>query len=346
MSTSADKPAGIPRKLLVMELAGLGDNVHLLPALWLVRRQWPDAELHVMINAHVADLFRLTPWVDRVWAYPSAPKPGMGENLRWARALRRERFDVLINTSGSDRSSMLSWATGARVRIGRRPADGGPPGWRWLFTRVIEHPHYLEPMYLQKWRSLRQAGFGVGVGEGADAPEFHVTIDPTLRRDAGIGAEDEGRYIHVSPFTTADMRELPGEQMAALIAGLREVHPGLRIVLSCAGNARELAKLEALLPLLRESPWKVYAGTLGVNALAAVIETCALNLSGDTGGLHLALMTQAPAVAWFRAHKGQKEWIPLAPRYRVLIAEGGAPDALHGIATEALLRAAEEILRR
>jgi len=88
----------------------------------------------------------------------------------------------------------------------------------------------------------------------------------------------------------------------------------------------------------------VYAGTLDVTGLAALIETCALNLSGDTGSLHLAMMTQAPAAAWFRAHKGQNEWIPLAPQYRVLIVEGGAPDSLHGIATDALLAAAAELL--
>ena len=58
MSAHDEVPAQAPRKLLVMELAGLGDNIHLLPALWLVRQQWPHAELHVMVNAHVADLFK------------------------------------------------------------------------------------------------------------------------------------------------------------------------------------------------------------------------------------------------------------------------------------------------
>ena len=227
MNARAEAPDSAPQKLLVIELAGLGDNVHLLPALWLVRRQWPGAELHVMVNANVASLFKLTPWVDRLWSYPTAPKPGVRENLRWASALRREHFDCVINTTGSDRSSLLTWATRARERIGRRPADGGPPGWRWLFTRVVETSHYLEPMYLQKWRCLKQAGFDAGASAG-DSPEFHVTIDPALRRSAGIGAEDEGRYIHISPFTTADARELPREQMVTLIAGLRADHPDFR----------------------------------------------------------------------------------------------------------------------
>ena len=58
------------KKILVMELAGLGDNVHLLPALRVLREQERDAQLHVMVSAHVADLFQLTPWVDRIWKYP------------------------------------------------------------------------------------------------------------------------------------------------------------------------------------------------------------------------------------------------------------------------------------
>lgn len=323
-----------------MELAGLGDNVHLLPALWLVRKQWPEAELHLMVNSHAASLFRLTPWVDRIWEYPSSPKPGAAGTLEWASNLRREAFDVVVNTTGSDRSSLITFATRAKIRLGRRPADGGPPGWRLLFTQVMEYPHYEEPMYVQKWQCLRGAGFGTP----ADKPEFHVEIDPAHRVAAGIAPTDERRYVHVSPFTTADERELPAAQVAELITRLRAAHPRLRCVLSCAPNERERTKLNGLLRLLREPPWHVYAGTLGIDALAAVIEKSALSLSGDTGSLHLAMMSGAPAVAWFRTHKGEREWIPAGAQYRVLIAEGGPKDALHGIDTNELLRACGEVL--
>lgn len=322
-----------------MELAGLGDNVHLLPALWLVRQRWPQAQLHVMVNAPVAGLFRLTPWVDRVLAYPSTPKPGLAGNWDWGRRLRAEHYDVAINTTGSDRSSLLTWLSRAPERIGRLPADGGPAGWRLLFTRVMQNPYYEEPMYRQKWRCLKQLGFD------GEAPEFHVDIDPQWRRAAGIEAADEHRYIHLSPFTTADRREPPPAQIAELAARLRAEFPHLRLVLSCAGNAREQAKMAALLPLLAEPPWKVFAGTLDVAGLAALIQTCALNLSGDTGSLHLAMMTAAPAVAWFRSHQGEREWIPHGTQYRVLIAPGGADDALHGIDTDALVQAVREVLQ-
>jgi len=278
--------------------------------------------------------------VDRVWAYPKFPKPGMRENLRWARALRRERFDVVIDTKATDRSSMLSWSSHAPIRIGRRPADGGPPGWSKLFTQVVEQPYYTMPMYRQKWLALRDAGF-----DGAQ-PEFHVSIDTGLRRAAGVQEEHEYRYLHFSPCTTDPARELPPAQLAELINELSQQNPDMGIMLSCADNAREQAQLDAVVKKLDQPPWKLFRGELDIPTLAAVLQTSRLNFSGDTGSLHLAVMTGAPALAWFRPHKGQYEWIPEEPHYRVIIApEGGPRDALHGIETGALLIAANELLQ-
>lgn len=333
-----------PRKALVIELAGLGDNVHLLPALHALRRAWPGTELHVMVNAHVAGLLELTPWVQRVWTYPTAPKPRLAGNWRLGCELARERFDVVFNSNGSDRSSLLTWLTRAPRRIGRRPADGGPFGWSRLFTEVVETPFHAEPMFRQKLRCVQQ--FGIAV-EDADfeRPDFGIRIDPALRRAAGVEAADEGGYLHLSPFTTSPARELPLRQLAALIAGLRAAHPQLRIALSCARTPREVDGMQALVALLAEPPWRVWPGTLDVPGLAAVVETCALNLSGDTGSLHVAVMCGAPALAWFRHHRGEREWIPTGPRGRVIIAPGGPADALYGIETGALLDAAAALLR-
>jgi ADP-heptose:LPS heptosyltransferase len=336
------------RKVLVMELAGLGDNVHLLPALWLVRRRWADAELHVMVYDHAAPLFRIAPWVDRVWAYPASPKPGLWGNIDWVARLRRERFDWTINTTGSDRSSLLTWASGSPVRIGRRPADGGPFGWSRLFTRVLEEPYYREPMYVQKWKLMRDAGFG----DGGAHPEFHFTIDAALRAEAGLSPGDERTYVHVSPFTSpnaryglpAEARELPMDQLAALVDRVRALRPGLRIALTCAGDARSRSRMAALVASLREPPWRVHDGDLDVAALAALIESSALSLSADTGSMHLAMMAGTPTVAWIRAHRGQNEWMPGGERCRVLVADGGEPDALHGIGNDALMEAVEQVL--
>ena len=53
------------KKVMVLGLGFLGDTVHLLPALWMVRPAYPQAELHVAVAAHITSLMDRVPWVDR-----------------------------------------------------------------------------------------------------------------------------------------------------------------------------------------------------------------------------------------------------------------------------------------
>ncbi len=333
--------AATPAKVLVMELAGLGDDVHLLPALWVLRQCLPAAQLHVMVSAHVADLFKLTPWVDQVLAYPRVPRrPGLPGNLAWARRLRRERYDLVINTTGSDRSALLTGASGARSRWGRRPPGGGRFWWKWMFTRVLEHPFWTEPMYRQKLAVFAQAGFA-----SQSAPRFEIRLDSELRRRAGIAPEQHRHYLHLSPCAGHPRKELPIDQLARLCQSLQRSRPDLRLVLSCADLPRERARMDALLGALPAPPWKCFAGTLDIPQLAAVIQGAALHLCGDSGSLHLAVMTGTPAVAWLRQHVNLKEWMPEGPRYRTLVAaDGPDEEQLAGIDDQSLIDAAQTLL--
>ena len=64
------------RKILVVDLGFLGDSVHLVPALWEIKRHYPAAELHTLSAPVGAEVLRLAPCVNRPWAFPlGAPSP-------------------------------------------------------------------------------------------------------------------------------------------------------------------------------------------------------------------------------------------------------------------------------
>jgi heptosyltransferase-3 len=323
------------RKVMVLDLGFLGDTVHLLPALWMVRQAYPQAELHVTVAAHITSLMDCAPWVNRVWGYMRYPRHAtLRENLDMVRRLRRERFDVVINLNGSDRSSWLTFLSGAPERLGRRPDDGGPPFWTRMFTAHVSHPFTEEPVYLQRCRCLQKAGFPF------DRPEFHTAIDPAALRAADISPADD--YFHLSPFTTADSKELPPAQLAELIIALGEKFPGRKLVVSCAPTPREREKLERLLPLLPRRPWRVLAGNLSLTQLAAVIQHSAVHFCGDTGPFHLAVMTNTPTVAWFWPNPNIRQWLPEGGRFRVIVGTNDPEQPfLGGIATADLVAAAE-----
>ena len=255
------------KKVMVLDLGFLGDTVHLLPALWLVRQAYPQAELHVTVAAHITSLMDCVPWVNRVWGYMRYPRHAtLRENIQMVARLRREQFDVLINLNGSDRSSWLTFLSGARERLGRMPNGGGPPFWQRMFTAHVAHPFTEEPVYEQRCRCLAKAGFP------STPPEFHAQVDPAGLRAADISGADKGSYFHISPFTTADFKELPPEQLVELIAALTKHFPEKKLALSCAPVPRELEKMEQLLAQLPQKPWRVFAGNLSLMQLAAVIQ--------------------------------------------------------------------------
>jgi ADP-heptose:LPS heptosyltransferase len=328
------------RKVMVLDLGFLGDTVHLLPALWMVRQAYPQAELHVTVAEHITSLMTCLPWIDRMWGYPRFPKHAtLRQNLQMVARLRKERFDVLINLNGSDRSSWLTFLSGAPARLGRRPKDGGPPFWGRMFTEFVQYNSTTEPVYLQRCRCLEQAGFHF------TQAEFHAQIDPVHLQAAGITTADTGTYFHLSPFTTADQKELPPEQLAELIRGLEKRFPEKRWVLSGAPTERERKKMEELVTGLGRKPWRVFAGELNLSQLAAVIQHSAVHLCGDTGTLHLALMTGTPTVSWFRSGPGIRVWIPVGDMHRTVLGTVAAEGtALQGVETRELVSAVEGIL--
>lgn len=324
---------------MVLDLGFLGDTVHLLPALWMVRQAYPQAELHCAVAEHVTSLMECVPWVNRVWGYMRYPRHAtLRENLQMVSRLRREKFDVVINLNGSDRSTWLTFLSGARERLGRLPDDGGPPCWKRMFTACVHHPSGQDPVYLQRCRCLEKAGFPF-------APEFHVEIAPAHLRATEIPEADRENYFHISPFTTADYKELPPPQLVELVAALEKKFPQKRLVLSCAPTERERAKMAELLALLPQKPWRVFDGKLNLIQLAAVIQHSALHLCGDTGTLHLALMTGTRSVCWFWPNPGMHVWLPRGRTHQTVRGNNIPGEKfLCGIETEKLVGAARAAL--
>jgi ADP-heptose:LPS heptosyltransferase len=328
------------KKVMFLDLGFIGDTVHTLPALWMVRQAYPKGELHFAVAEHVTSLNECLPWVQQVWGYPRFPRHAtLRQNLSMVARLRRQRFDVLINLNGSDRSSWLTFFSGARERLGRVPRDGGPTFWRQMFTEIVEYSSLTEPSYLQKCRCLEKAGFHFS------GPEFHAEIQPQHLESTGLLPQHAGTYFHLSPFTTADNKELAPEQLIELVTALEKQYPEKRWVISSAPTERERAKLERLLAALPRKPWKVFDGNLGLVPLAAVIQHSALHLCGDTGTLHLALMTGVRAVSWFRPNPGMSMWIPTSARYKTIVGKsGGGAKYLEGIKIAEFVEAATSVL--
>ena len=313
--------------MLVVDLGFLGDTIHMLPGLWSIREGLPHARLDVMVGDHIQSLMGVTPWVDRVLGYPRYPKgPKWYQDIGRVMKLRKEKYDVIINLNGSDRSCFLTFAIGAPYRLGRVP-----PREKFItnhcFTHRVKVPYRTMPCYLQRWECLKKVGFP------NKEPVFNISIPEAVKEKVDKLLAGRRDFVHVSPFTTEDYKGLPLNILARFLNFIEKP-----LVISCAPSERELKKLHQLLPLLKVKPWRVFEGNLSLQELACVIGSSEKHMGGDSGALHVALMMGVSTLSWFREYPGKVEWLPIGPKHRYLIGEM-SPHGLQKISSEDLQNA-------
>ena len=73
------------KRFLVVSTTGMGDSLWGTPALRALKKSFPDANVHFLVNSHWKELFVGNPNIDRIFTY--SPKwfnqPLIGWKLFW-----------------------------------------------------------------------------------------------------------------------------------------------------------------------------------------------------------------------------------------------------------------------
>lgn len=293
----------MPRvKILLVRLRLIGDVVFTTPLLRALRRAYPDARIAYLVEPEAAPVVQHNPHLDEVIVAPrTRGLRRLADDLALGRRLRRERFDLVLDLHGGPRSAWLTWASGARERIGY-DIDGR----RWMYTRIVARARELRPRHsvLNQWDLL--AAIPGWPGGAADATRDRVEMALDAAADtrmaerlvrAGVGAGDELVVLHVSagnPF-----RRWPEAFFAETAAALAAGTPRRRLVFSSGPSDREAASriaADARRRLGADADRIIDLGEFDLQELRALIGRSRLFVGGDTGPLHIAASTVTPIV--------------------------------------------------
>ena len=282
-----------PRRILVIKPSAIGDVVHALPALNLLRRRWPAARLSWLITPACAGILEGHPQVDelipfersqlaRFWRSPGTLADAFG----LAGDLRRRRFDLVVDLQGLFRSG---WLTACDARAGadrlRRRAGGGGAGL---------HPHRPRAAAgAARGGPLPDGGRGLGCGR--EPVRFVFATDEADR--AYVRARTPmapARYAVLLPGTNWATKRWPAERFAALVRPLRERF-GLESVVAGGPGDAEWAGGSPNWPAARAS--LDLTGRTNLRQLVALLEGAALVVANDSGPMHIAAALGRPLVA-------------------------------------------------
>jgi ADP-heptose:LPS heptosyltransferase len=296
------------RKVIVVALGFLGDSIHLIPALWDIKRNYPAAELHVATTPLGCEVIRLVPCVDRLWSVARNPRQShWRRDWQIVRALRRERFDLAINLSGADRPTLWTALTGAR----RRVAHTGPRKhfWnRWLVPQWVPRQRPEMPVAEQHRNVLAACGLSLS------RPCWDFTLPEAARRKAESLVPEEA--IHFSICASNPLKEWPIENWVALAKRLLAFDLRLRLLATASPHPREQEQLRSFARAVASERLTTLDG-LSIAELAAVLQRCRLHFGADSGVLHLAVAVGLPTVSMFRDYHDAGAWTPTGPAHCV-----------------------------
>ena len=108
-----------PAKILVRSTNWIGDAVMTTPAVRTIRENFPESEITMLVHPWVADVFRYSPRVDRIFLYEKKGiHKGLKGMVRLAGELRAEAFDCAILLQNAFEAAFITRLAGIPVRAG------------------------------------------------------------------------------------------------------------------------------------------------------------------------------------------------------------------------------------
>ena len=289
-------------KILLIRLRLIGDVVFTTPLVRALRRAYPDARIAYLVEPDAAPIVKGNPHLDEVIIAPrTRGARRIADDLRLARRLRRERFDLVLDLHGGPRSAWLTWASGARERVGY-----DIKGRAWMYTRVVSRPRELRARHsvLNQWDLLDAIPGWTGGPADETRDRIEMALDPAADARmaarlaaAGVTSDNELVVLHVSagnPF-----RRWPEGFFAETAAALAAGNPRRRLVFSSGPSDREAAgriAAETRVRLGAAAGRIIDLGEFDLQELRALIGRSRLFVGGDTGPLHIAASTVTPVV--------------------------------------------------
>lgn len=289
------------RRILITRMRYIGDVVLTTPVLRSVRNAYPEAYIAYLGERHAVSLLEWNPSLNEIIPF-DFERPTLQEQTRVARLLRKREFDLAIDLFGNPRTALLTWLSGAPVRVGPDRKGRGR-----LYTVRVRDDGRPKSAIAFHHQSLA----AVGIPASAGRTEIHLTEEERSRGRETISLAvqnaEGARVVGIHPGASWPAKRWPAERFAA-VADRCAAHPGVRVVFTVGPKDEEtIAAVERASTRLHP----VLAG-LSLRDLAAVIAGCDVYVSNDAGPMHIAAAVGTPTIGLFGP--GEEEiWFPYSP---------------------------------
>lgn len=278
-----------PAHIVVRMPNWLGDLVMATPILADLRRHWPEAKMTAMCQGGGAALLQHDPHLDQLWEFKRPKSLFSREPLS---LLQQEKVDLGILLTNSFSSAWWFWRGNIPYRLGY-----AMHGRRWFLNLPVALPPLLASQHLVVTYKMLLEPLDIPVSD--TPPRLYLTPEErkgARERLAQYGISPHDRVIGINPGAAYGSAKcwLP-ERFRQLCQLLLDKEKVKIIFFGDKGGASLVEHICAGLP----SSVINLAGQTSLRELIALIESCSLFLTNDSGPMHVADALGVPLIALF-----------------------------------------------
>lgn len=277
--------------ILLIKMSSLGDVLHTLPFVAVLRDRFPQARITWLVHPQFAGFIPDPPVVDEVLYFDKKKfnRAGWGEKWRMLKEIRatlhRRHFDLVIDLQGLAKSALMAALSGCPNRIGWAEMREGSG----LVSRPVRGAHGQDHVIERYLDVARYLGCHIG--------DIRFPLPDLTREWESLQAKcpvDWTRpYVVLCPGARWETKKWPAEHYAALARLL--LADGMGVVL--AGGPEDHGLGEAI---AAQAPGVTdLTGATSLRELGALIQHCAFYISADTGPLFVASACRKPLIALY-----------------------------------------------
>ncbi|MDD4910321.1 MAG: glycosyltransferase family 9 protein [Candidatus Omnitrophica bacterium] len=319
-------------RILIIRTDRFGEFILNLPVIRALRQRYPSSYISVMVSPVVKELIALSRDIDDIMLYDERSMGGLLSGLRLSGQIRKERFDAAIILNPRKIFNIAVFLAGIPVRVGYDRK------WGFLLTHKIKDRKHLGEKHEVEYNLDLLAAIGIEPSDKSpriDTDKNDEEYIKSLLADSGIS--DRDMLIALHPWTSDPVKQWPVENFAYLAGVLPDI---LRCRVLVIGGKEEAEATE----IFCQGPGQPVnlAGKLSLRQLAALLKTCKLLISNDSGPVHMAAAVGTPVVAVFRNDiqgKSARRWGPWGVKHAVI--ESGS---LSSISPQSVIDAAVNLL--
>jgi heptosyltransferase I len=278
-------------KILILKPSSLGDVIHALPVLRLLKLHFRDAEIFWWIDSSLAHLIEGDPDLTGIvrferkrWGKPQH----WPEMLRSIRSLRAQKFDLVVDLQCLLRSGAFAWLANGKKLFGLDEVREGARGfYDFAAPRASFHTHAVD------WYLSVLPPLGVPVHKNFTWLPERPAVAADVKRK---WFSENSKLILLQPGARWLNKRWPVGHFATLVRELAKKFPDARFGVL---GGREDAPLGDTISAAVPEKVLNLCGATTLPEMIELIRLCDLLVTNDTGPMHVAAALGRPLVALF-----------------------------------------------